>query len=333
METLSEIRTNILKSTRQEQLNTTLANQYINLTLMEINDPAWAFEQILRGSINHLWSFNKRKTTLTTVASTEFYQLPRDVDKINLIRQITSPEKLLYLPDEVFYHYVPYPTATGTPMYYRLWEEEGLSTRLSADGTIDVVSSSASDTTQVISIVGYSTSGYIQSETLTLNGTTKQTGSLTYDAGFPVRISKSAATTGSITATTGSTSLLVMGPEERSPRFKVIGFYPIPDAAISIYLEYYTRLRQLVNDSDVPDLDQKWLWIVRLGAMAKIYQMLPNENLYTATQAAYAAGVRSMVRADTQIPDYIPQLRSQRVKRSDVVTFSDEGYGSFGLNP
>lgn len=335
METLSEIRTNILKTTREEQLNTVLANQYINLTLMEINDPGWAFEATGQKGYHHLWSFNKRKWTLTTVASTEDYVLPRDVDKIALVRQTNSPTRMRYLPDDVFYAYEPYPTASGDPQYYRIWEEEGISTRLSADGTIDVVSSSASDITQTVSVVGRSTDGFIQSETYTLNGTTKQSGSKTFDSAYPIKVSKSAATTGNVTVTTGATSLLVMGPEERSPRFKVISFYPIPSSAITVYFEYYTRLRKLVNESDVPNIDEKWLWVLRLGAISKIYQMQPSD-LYAAAQAQFAAGVRSMVKADMTDSDYIPVLRSQnpsqfigRVKMSDSAAsgFYGGGYG------
>lgn len=325
MRTKAEIRSNVCSTTREVQLNVAngIVDNYINLTLQEIQDPAWAYEAIGIRGYNHLWTFNRRKNSFATVASTEFYQLPRDVDKLSIVRQTDSPTKLAYLPDDIFYKFVPDPTAEGNPLYYRLWEEEGVSTRLSADGTIDAVSSSASDTTQTISIVGYSTSGFVQSEVLTLTGTTKVTGSLTYDAGLPLRISKSASTTGNITITTGATSLLVIGAEERSPRFKIMGLYPIPSSAITMYVEYYTRIRNLVNEADVPDLDEKWLWIVRLGTLAKIYQYQKEENLYNLTQSQFANAVRGMVKADVQEPDYIPHLLPHNVANSGAFVISD----------
>ena len=330
MQTLAEIRANIADTTRESQINS-LIDSFINMTLMEMNDPAWAFESVaaFRG-YNHLWTFNKRKHTFSTVASTEFYQLPRDVDKISLIRQTTSPMKLLYVPDEVFYKFIPNPTATGNPLYYRLWEEEGVSTRLATDDTIQVVSSSASDNSNfTVSVVGYDTNGIVQSESFSLNGITAVNGTKTFDAGRPLKISKSAATTGNITIKekTSGTTLVILGPEERSPRFKVIGMYPIPSSAITISLEYYTRIRRVINSQDVPDIDEKWIWIVRLGALAKVYQYQNKPADYIVTQQnLYAAGVRSMVKADMQMPDYIPVLRNQKYWKQGIIELADEEY-------
>ena len=259
------------------------------------------------------------------------------MDKIGLIRQTDSPIHLTYVPDEVFYHFVPNPTAEGNPRFYRLWEEEGVSTSLSTDDTIDVVSSSTSDGSSItVTVSGYDNNGVKVSEEYTLNGTTKVSGSTTFDARKPIRVSKSADTTGSITVTenSGGTTLVVLGPEERSPRFKVISFYPIPGSAITIYLEYYTRIKMLANDADVSDLGEKWSWLIRLGTMAKVYQYQNKESLFTSTQALYASGVRNMVKADMQNVDYIPYLRSQvrDIRRMGKIVFSSEGYGSYGLN-
>lgn len=330
MRTLAEIRANIADTARESQINS-LIDSFINMTLQELNDPAWAFESVavFRG-YNHLWTFNKRKHTFATVASTEFYQLPRDLDKISLIRQTTSPTKLLYVPDEIFYRYIPNPTATGNPLYYRLWEEEGVSTRLATDDTLQVVSSSTADNSSfTVSVVGYDTNGIVQSESFTLNGTTAVNGTKTFDAGRPLRVSKSANTTGNITLKekTSGTTLVILGPEERSPRFKVVGLYPIPSAAITVSLEYYTRIRQLVNAQDVPDIDEKWIWVVRLGALAKVYQYQNKAADYILTQQnLYAAGVRSMVKADMLMPDYIPVLRNHNDFKQGLVELADNTY-------
>ena len=322
MRTLSEIRINVLKSTREETLNTTLANEFINNTLMEINDPAWA-----TGGHTHNWTFNRRKYTLTTVADTEFYVLPRDLDRVGLIRQTDSPIKLTQVPDNIFYRLIPNPTATGNPSYYRLWEEEGLSTRLDADDTIDIVSSSTSDTTQTVTVTGYDTNGIKYSEEYSLNGTTTVSGTTTFDAGNPIKVSKSAVTVGNITVTenSGGSTLVVVGKEERSPRFKVIGLYPIPGSAISVYIEYYTRIRRIVNEADVPDIDNKWIWIVRAGGLAKIYQYQNKLEDYLAAQKVYKEGVKSMVKADLTNPDYMPILRRSGLLR-DSVPFINRWY-------
>src|SRR3990167_6854446 len=162
--TRKEIRDRVATDTREANINSSI-DEWVNLTLEEIQNPAWAFEQIagMRG-YEHLWSFNRRKHTLSTVASTEFYKLPREVDKVSLIRQTTTPLKIRFIPDDLFYEYIPNPTATGNPKWYRIWEEEGVEVRLSTDDTIEVLSGSASDTTQTVRIVGYDTAGLFRKE-------------------------------------------------------------------------------------------------------------------------------------------------------------------------
>jgi len=327
MRTLSEIRTRVKNDTRETTLADSYLNDWVNLTLQEINDPAWAFEQIGRKGIVHNWSFNRRKHPITTVANTEDYQLPRDLDKIGLVRQTTTPIKLIQVPDNLFYRFIPNPTATGNPRYYRLWQSEGLSTSLDADDTIDVVSDNAADTTQTLTVAGYDTNGIRVSEEYTLNGTTVQNGSTTFDSGRPIRVSKSGSTAGNITVTehSGGTTLLVMGAEERSPRFKIISFYPIPSSAITIYLEYYTRIRLLVNDSDVADIDEKWMWIVVAGVKAKVYQYQNKESMFNSAQALYASGVRSMVASDMEKPDLIEHLTPhRRLLKAGILELADD---------
>ena len=318
-------------SCRETAIDTFIKN-WVNLTLQEINDPAWAFEQIGRKGYNHLWSFNRRKTTLSVSAETAL--LPRDLDKLGLIREITTPNKLRYLPDDLFYEYVPYPTATGTPKYYRLWDEEGVSTQLAVADTIDIKSSDAADTSSfTVSIVGEDSNGIIQSEVLTLNGITAVTGSQSFAANKILKVSKSAKTTGNITVMehSGLTTLVVIGEEEIAPRFRIIGLYPIPSAAVTLYLEYYTRIRNLVNDTDVPDIDQKWIWVIRSGAMAKVYQYQGKESMFQSMQQMYASGVRSMIMSDLVNVDFIPTLKSHFNRGVGVVTYSDLGYGDYGV--
>ena len=313
MQTRLEIRTRVATDTRETQINTTI-EEYINQTLLEIQSPAWAFEQIagMRG-YDHKWSFNRRKHTLTTVASTEFYQLPRVIDKIQLIRQTSTPQKIRFIPDDLFYEFVPNPTATGNPKWYRIWEEEGVEVRLSTDDMLEVVSDNSADTTQTVRIVGYDTNGLLRTESLTLSGTTVVAGTITYDAGKILRVSKSADTTGIITVRekTADTTLVKLAPTERAGRFKIISFYPIPSSAITLYIEYFARIRRLEGDNDVPDIDEKWFWLVRVGTMAKVYQYQGKESLFNTTQSLFASGVRSMVKADLQNIDFIPYLRSQ----------------------
>ncbi|MFH1232161.1 MAG: hypothetical protein V1709_11775 [Planctomycetota bacterium] len=404
LSTLKELRENVATTTRELQINS-LIDTYINLSLQEVNDPAWAFEQVqaFRG-YNHLWTFNRRYATLPVMKSLIY--LPRDCDKVNLLLYYGSGSsnftKLSYLPDDSPDIANINPNNFGSPLYYRRWEEEGVSVSLTTNDRVTVVSSSGVDVAPLsVSIVGYSPAGYIQSEVLTLNGAVVVNGTLTYAEDRPLKISKSGKTTGQITVakfTAPLTVLVVLGPEERTTRFKMVGVYPYPDeesgsitafansivdpgvktlvtspahgladadevlitlspiyngtytitnvttntfdisivfvaeAIVSqrwdkiiynLYLEYFTRIRQLVNDSDVPDIDEKWLWVVRLGAVAKVYQYQNKETMFISAQAQYASGLRSMVKSDMQESDYIPVLRSHKHLTGVVKTADD----------
>ncbi|MBU2346525.1 MAG: hypothetical protein KJ888_20235, partial [Gammaproteobacteria bacterium] len=259
--------------------------------------------------------------TFSTVATQADYVLPREVSKISILRQTESPTKLYQVKDEDFFRYIPNPTDTGNPYYYRQWEIDGVATRLAAADTIDVVSDSASDagdSTLAVSVSGYS-SGLWRTETYQLNGVTVVTGSITYDA-RDIFVSKQKNTTGTITVTenSGGTALVTLAPTERSPRFKVVSLYPIPSSAITMYLEFHARIPLLHNDSDVPIFEETWHYIVRLGALSKVYQYLNKEQDYLTMQATYAAAVRSMVEADKVRPDLIEYLRSRETRHTIV---------------
>lgn len=304
--TLKQLRDQVLATSKQDNTQIgTFVNDFINLTLQEINSPGWAF----RNERHHLWSFLKRKTTFTTVAGTSDYVMERDVDKIAIMRQTSTPAKISAVTDEQFFKYNPDPTSQGNPLIYREWEVSGLSTRLTSADTINVSSSSANDGSSfTVTVLGY-VSGRLTSEVFTLNGTSSVVGTVTFDA-REIFVSKSGNTTGNITVVrnTGSATLLVIGKEEVSPRFKVVSLYPIPSSTLTIYLEYYKAIRELVNDSDVPEFHQKYHYIVRLGALAKVFQFLGKTEDFNSANAVYAQAIRSMVANDKSSPDLITQL-------------------------
>jgi len=308
-----EIRDSVLNSTRQSNTQIgSLVNEFINITINQINDPGWAYP---RKNFTHNWNFLRQKTTFDTVSGTGDYVIAREVDRIALVRQTTSPIKLVQIPDEKFFNLVPDPTATGNPRLYRLWENDGVATRLAVADTIDVVSNAAGDagdSTLSVTVEGYS-GGIWTKETYALNGTTKVSGSTTFDA-REIYVSKQKDTTGTITVTenSGSTTLVTLGPDERMARFKIMTLYPEPASAITIYLEYYTTIPTLENDSDVPIFNQKWHYIIRLGALSKVYQYLNKETEFAAMQNMYASSVRAMVEADKTNPDLVKRMAPRR---------------------
>ena len=314
LSTKKQIRDFAIEATKQDSAQIgSLVNNFINMSLDEVNNPAWAFDRRWGGkneNFHHLWSWLKRKTTFATVIGTEDYVLERDVDKIAFMRQTTSPRKLTQIPDEIFFREHPNPTESGNPRIYRIWAIDGVSTKLAAADLIDLVSSSSSDGSAfTASVLGY-VSGRLISEAYTLNGATAVAGTNTFDA-REIFVSKSGVTTGNITfrRNADSSTLVVLGPQEVSPRFKVVTLFPKPSSVMTIYLEYYKRIRELVNDSDAPEFDPSWHYVVILGTVAKIMQHLGKTTDFESQMGLYASAVRAMVAHDKTNPDLVEYLR------------------------
>lgn len=323
-----EIRDHILSATdTHDSTMETLINDYINLTLNEINEPGWAYPKNER---HHLWSWLRRKTTFTTVDGQTDYVLGRDIDKIALIRQTSTPALLKQYSDEEFFSITPDPTLTGegNPRIFRLWDVSGVSTLLSAADTVNVVSNSGSDDGDndlAVTVWGY-VGGIIDSEKYVLDGTNSVVGTKTFQA-RDLFVSKSKQTVGTITVTeaSGATTLVTLGPEERAPHFKVVSLYPTPSSAITMYVQFYTRIRELVNDSDVPQFDSKWHYIVVLGTLGKVYKHLGKTADELAVQAQYAAAVRAMINSDMTNPSLIPQMkRHNPLRKEEIYVYRSE---------
>ena len=325
--TADQIRDNIARTVRETQIDDLILS-WMNLTGLEIHN----FSP---------WTWLRRKQEFTTVVDQENYNLDSEVDRIGLVRQRTTPQKIQYLPDELFYRFLPNPedVSSGTPRFYRLWEETGFSAPLAADDTVYVVSSSTSDgSTFTVRIRGRNASGEVVTETLTMNGTTNVTSNTTWDAGGLMAISKSASTTGTISCrrTTGDTLLSEMEPDNLAPRFKRMSLYPIPSAAITINLEYYERYIFLINDVDVPQMDLQWNWVLREGALAKTWEYKQNEQAAAQHQAIFDRGLQLMHRQDAANQDYVPVIQPRFFDRRTIRRTSDsisDNFPSYSLRP
>ena len=320
--THAELRSSIGKLIRDTTTDgATFITDCLNLTLLEIHN-------------YYTWSWLKRKTTFATVASQEDYRLDEEVDRVAFLRQRSSPIKLTYVPDRLFYTLIPNPedATTGSPFYYRLWEDTGFTASLAADDTIEVLSSSTSDGSSFkVRVVGRNTDGIVIAETLTLNGTTAVTSTNTFDSGSLLRVSKSANTTGviSVRRTTGSTVLIRIAPTEVNPRSKILSLYPIPSSAITMYLEYFERPFLLSDDHDVPQLDPKWMPVLREGTLAKLWPYKDAETKALAAQNFYEAALKRMRKEDEQLSDYVPVLQPWRpMNPSSIIRLGDSVSGN-----
>jgi len=325
--TADQIRDNIARTVRDNQIDS-LIFSFMNLTGMEIHS-------------FHTWTWLRRKQTFSTVTNQEDYNIDSEVDRIGFLRQLTTPQKLFYIPDELFYRFLPNPEdkSTGTPRFYRLWAETGFSAQLAADDTVYVVSSNSADGASFnVRIRGRNASGEPISESLTLNGTSNVTSSTTFEAGGLFSISKSAATTGTISCrrTTGDTLLAEMEPDNLAPRYKRLSLYPVPSAAITMHLEYYERYLFLVNDTDVPQMDSQNNWVLREGALAKTWEYKQNEVAAAQHQAIFDRALLMMRRQDDSNRDYIPVIQPRFQHRGVVRRTADsinDNFPAYSLSP
>ena len=324
LKTRDQLTDHIASRVRDTQIEVFIEDS-LDLTLEEI----WTY---------HPWNFKRRKQTFATVASQESYNLDEEVDEVRLLRQRSTPLKLLYVPDDIFYQFEPNPEdVTGVPHYYRVWEETGFQTNLAADDTVYVNSSNTADSsTFTVRVVGRNSSGEVVAETLTLNGTSNVTSSTTWDADGLMQISKSGRTTGTITCyrTTGATQLTEMAPDNLAPRFKRLSLYPIPSSVITLYLEYDERFRPLVHDTDVPQQDHKWNWVAIEGTLAKVWQYKQNVAYAELSYRKYQDGLKVMRQQDHRNLDYVPRLQPRVHRVTTVRRYADsvnDNYPVYGV--
>lgn len=327
--TKSEIRSNVLETTNQEQSQIgSLVDEFINLTLNEIADPSWCYSP--RNPVSHRWSWLRRKTTISTVAAQEEYILARDIDYIASVRRPVYPYKITRMLEDDLEQLHSNPSTQGAPLIYTDWETIGSQVSLTSADTIKVVSSDADDANDsdlYITIWG-KVSGVPVIETVVLTGTSTATSTNTFDAG-QIFISKSKDTEGTITITktTGGATLLILTAQERGAYFKVISFYPIPSSVETITIRYYEGIRPMINDGDVPHLPTRWHHIVRIGTLAKVYQHLGKEEMALSTQKMYKDAVLSMITADSGKTDLIRHLKRHnplRNTKGQVTKSSDD---------
>lgn len=205
------------------------------------------------------WSALLRQTTISGVSGLDYIITGQEVDQIIDLSQRETPVLLaLQRYAALLSRNVDIITNTGNPTVASPSGEIGVKAALPSDGTIDVVSSSASDSTQKVRIQGYSASTLIPiTELISLNGTGTVTSTNSYSSkeGYEPRFSKDGTTTGIITITRSSTTIAQLAPAELQARYKKWKIWPVFSSNLTMYLTFKKRVYQLVNDEDVPELE------------------------------------------------------------------------------
>lgn len=205
------------------------------------------------------WMALLRNTTFSAVSGLDYFITGQEVDQIINISQRQTPIVLaLAKYYALLTRNLDIITTTGYPVTATPGGDIGVKVALPSDGTIVVVSSSSSDTTQTVRIQGYSASTKLPiAETVTLNGTTNVTSANSYSSseGYEPKFSKSADTTGIITITRSGTTISELAPTEREAKYRKWKVWPVFSTNLTMYLTFKKRVYQMSSDVDTPEIE------------------------------------------------------------------------------
>lgn len=251
----------------------------------------------------------------------EEYVLPIQADHRSFLwhEDYGYPYLMYFIPDQLFFKTGSYITRKATPTHYRMWGENMTFCSVPTATPLMLVSSSASDTTQQVTIFG-NVSGYPAYETVTLGGTTATMTASQFET--VERIAKNASTTGTVTITASRSnytlSVLPAGDTTATTKYSRVQIHPLPTRNFNVNVYYYKEPYRLVNDGDIHELGQEFDEALILLSVAKIkYQDSQAEG--DRFLQLYATEVSSLRKYNVDKIDW--QITLKRPKEDRVEPF------------
>lgn len=250
-----------------------------------------------------------------TILGQEKYNLPIQTSKPAILwhEAFNYPFVMSYIPHRGFLETGHDFDESAEPEVYWSLGEDCVINQPRSSSVITCVSSSLSDTTPQVTIFGIA-SGYPDSETITLNGTTSSAGSKTFTQ--IDRIAKDNTTVGriTITANSGNTSIAVLpiGDTAASQVYKKIQLFPSPDAIYSVNVAYYKEMQRLVNDDDIHELGQDFDEAIILLAVSKLNAEEEKRGVATF-YSMYSDEIKLLKRKNADRLDWLPRLQSPAI--------------------
>lgn len=230
-------------------------------------------ERLINRAMQNIWSkmawrqFQVAKPyTFSTVSGTDRYALPahfgRITSKDGIIRNTTNGAKLYPSTLTEIQERDPALESTGSPQVYAIASTVGVSTQVAAAGeALEAVSSSASDTDILVTIVGLGSSGDYKREQYTLNGTTAVAlGTWTYVMEFSKAYPASSTPATELTSSRGTITLRVESAGatrqtllsyESAREHWELTLYPTPNVVNTISVPYLRLVTKLLYDADL----------------------------------------------------------------------------------
>lgn len=264
------------------------------------------------------------KGSFSTVADQRKYYIEQEFLKILSLVDSTGDLELEYKSEGFLEQVDPKLDDSGSPIFYSVfgnsWVKGNVDESGSSTVTVDIVSSSASDTSEKVRVNGV-ISGAPGTELITLNGTSTQSGLSSFSEIYSV--SKDSVTSGIVTITlVGSSNVTaaVLGPNQLAREYQPIYLWPTPSDVRTINFRSIRRPRKMVNDEDFPDYPELYHEAILIAATAR-----GHDDLFRPELSA-------QVRANELAP-IVARLNSQQgnvpAKRSPVI----RGIGAVYLKP
>lgn len=269
------------------------------------------------------------KTTFASVIGQSVYAPGQAIAKIKDIYDATTNYwRLRELSLDDLRTLDPGLTASGNPEYWIPLGYQPVMTQPAAATGVWAVSSSASDTAQVVHLEGARTGNYpTVDQTATLTGTSRvQVGALT-DLIAIDKFSLSAVAVGTVSlfsAALAGTELARIPIGFTQARNFVIQLYPIPAATLTYSLDYTREILDLAQDSDEPSLPQDFHDLLGKGARVKEYEFRADTRLSVAQQE-YVKRRSDLFQWVQNPPDYKPVPGGPKMRRSNLGGFYPSG--------
>lgn len=246
-----------------------------------------------------------------TILGQEKYNLPIQTSKPAILWHEANnyPFVMSYVPNRAFLETQRDFDESDTPELYMMWGEDCVINQPRTASVITCTSTSASDTTPQVTIHG-TVSGYPDSETVTLNGTTEVASTKAFS--YIDRISKDASTIGRVTVTANSAAdsiaVIPAGDTANSQMYKKVQIFPSPDAIYQIKVMYYKEVQRLVNDDDIHELGQDFDEAIILLATAKL-QGEESKKDVTTFFTMFQDELKILKRKNADKLDWLPRLQ------------------------
>lgn len=229
------------------------------------------------------------------------------LQQINYVTEQTTQRQLPKRTLDWYRSRYPDPSRfSGTPTSWVPMGQARIHTRPSAACELFVVSTSASDTTQVVKVEAVRRNGYRVSLSKTVTGTTPLSmGSAYTDIVDIDDVRMSVVGVGDVTLTQGSggTELTKIPIGQTYPRFLRFALVPTPSAAITYTLDGIADIVDLVNDYDEPFPNPDFHDLIVDGAVYEEWVTRGRSREATALRADIELRMRALRMAVLEWPD------------------------------